>query len=188
MISNKVNHKMYIGQTRQRLQTRFSQHMCPNSACKALRNAVRKYGRDSFEVLKLTTAATQEEADHLEMLWIRLTHSDNPKYGYNQTSGGSGNAMAFTDDVKRKMSESRKGSGNSFYGRKHTDESRKRMRESHAGQIHYWQEKRVVCIETGKEFKSITEAAKATGLNRTKIGDVCRGDRKSTGGTHWRFA
>lgn len=187
MITNLVNSKVYIGQTKQRLQTRFSQHLCPNSSCKALRAAVRKYGRESFEILKLTTAETQEEADELERKWIRWTRANNPKYGYNQTDGGRGNGAAFNDEVKRNMSISRRGSGNSFYGKKHSEDSLRMMRESHAGQRHYWQEKAVVCIDTGERFQSITEAAKAKGLNRGKIGDVCRGARKSTGGTHWRY-
>ena len=187
-ITNLVNHKVYIGQTKQRLQARFSQHLCPNSACKALRAAVKKYGRENFELLKLTTAATQEEADALERLWIRLCRSNNPKYGYNQTDGGRGNGMVFNDEVREKMSRQRMGEGNSFYGRHHSEESKQRMRESHVGQRHPWLEKSVICTDTGEVFESIKEAAEAKGVNAGKIGDVCRGARKSTGGTHWRYA
>lgn len=187
-ITNLVNHKVYIGQTKQRLQTRFSQHLCPRSACKALRAAVKKYGRHNFELMKITTAETQEEANKLEKLWIRLYKSNNPKYGYNQTDGGQGNGIGFTDEVRARMSKQRTGEGNSFYGRHHSEESKQRMRESHAGQRHYWQEKPVICTDTGEMFGSIKEAAEAKGVNSSKIGDVCRGDRKSTGGTHWRYA
>ena len=43
-------------------------------------------------------------------------------------------------------------------------------------------------MPTGEMFGSIKEAAEAKGVNSSKIGDVCRGGRKSTGGTHWRYA
>jgi len=187
-ITNLINHKVYIGQTKQRLQTRFSQHLCPRSACGALRAAVNKYGKENFELMKITTAATQEEADMLERLWIRLYRSNDPKRGYNQTDGGRGNGIGFTDEVKTRMSHERVGARNPFYGKHHSEESKRKMHESHAGQRHYWQEKPVVCIDTGELFESIKEAALAKGLNSGKIGDVCRGARKSTGGTYWRYA
>lgn len=188
MITNLKNGKVYIGQTKQRLQTRFSQHMTPTSACKGLRAAVKKHGRNSFQIMKLTTAKTQKQADSLEKLWIWLTRSDNPKYGYNRTRGGSGNGIAFNSDIRQSMSEQRKGKGNSFYGKHHTKDAKDRMSAAHIGKECPWKRKRVICTDTGEEYESIKEAAEAKGVNASKIGDVCRGARKSTGGTHWRYA
>ena len=48
-------------------------------------------------------------------------------------------------------------------------------------------EKKVICVETGREYDSVTKAAKATGILKARISAVCRGDRKTTGGFHWSF-
>jgi hypothetical protein len=37
------------------------------------------------------------------------------------------------------------------------------------------------------EFKSVSEASKLTGCNKTGIGKVCRRERKSCGGYLWRY-
>lgn len=45
----------------------------------------------------------------------------------------------------------------------------------------------VRCIDTGEIYKTLTEAAHATGVNSSKITSVCRGRRKSTGGYRWEY-
>ena len=45
----------------------------------------------------------------------------------------------------------------------------------------------VRCVETGEVFASLTEAAKAKGINSSKITSVCKGTRKTTGGLHWEY-
>lgn len=45
----------------------------------------------------------------------------------------------------------------------------------------------VVCVETGVEYFSASEAARQTGCSRTKITACCSGRRKSTGGFHWKY-
>ena len=47
--------------------------------------------------------------------------------------------------------------------------------------------KQVMCIETGEKFESITSAYKKMKLNSTKIGMVCRGVRKHTGGYTFKY-
>jgi hypothetical protein len=37
------------------------------------------------------------------------------------------------------------------------------------------------------EYKSVSEASKLTGCNRTSIAKVCRGERKSCGGYNWKY-
>lgn len=49
-------------------------------------------------------------------------------------------------------------------------------------------EKKIICIETGVIYESGTKAAKALGLQKSKISLCCNGKRKTTGGLHWRFA
>lgn len=47
--------------------------------------------------------------------------------------------------------------------------------------------KKVVCIETNKIYTSIKEAAKDTNTFDGHITKVCKGERKTTGGFHWRY-
>lgn len=47
--------------------------------------------------------------------------------------------------------------------------------------------KPVICLDSGEIYHSAAEAARQTGLERTKISACCRGERKSTKGTHWAF-
>ena len=47
--------------------------------------------------------------------------------------------------------------------------------------------KKVICVETGQIFRTITEAAEKMNLNYARISDVCRGKRKTTGGYHFEY-
>lgn len=46
----------------------------------------------------------------------------------------------------------------------------------------------VVCLDTGAEYSSITEAAHATGSKAEKILTCCKGQRKKTNGLRWAYA
>lgn len=48
-------------------------------------------------------------------------------------------------------------------------------------------EKMVYCPELNKVFSSATDAAKQLGLNQGHISHCCLGDRKTTGGYHFRY-
>lgn len=47
--------------------------------------------------------------------------------------------------------------------------------------------KAVINIDTGKKYDSLKIAEKETGINKTCIGNVCRGKQKTAGGYHWQF-
>lgn len=49
------------------------------------------------------------------------------------------------------------------------------------------QSKRVLCVETGEVFESISDAHRKTEVNLGHISAVCRGERKTAGRFHWRF-
>lgn len=60
----------------------------------------------------------------------------------------------------------------------------------HEGTHHYdgWNNKAVVCIETGEEFESYRAAARKIGITSSgKIGDACKDSTKTCGGYHWRY-
>lgn len=83
----------------------------------------------------------------------------------------------------------RHGSQNPMYGKKHTEESKEKMRKS---QLELKNKNRipVICIETGVIYTSSYDASRKTGISQSSIAGCCRHEkhRKTAGGYHWRFA
>ncbi len=46
----------------------------------------------------------------------------------------------------------------------------------------------VVCVETGIEYKSLTEAAKMESIHESNINKALRGVQRTAGGYHWRYS
>lgn len=86
---NRINGKIYIGQTRQkRLTARWSAG-AGYVGCPHFNSAIKKYGWENFEHTILKTGLTKEEADAYEKLYISFFSSNDPKYGYNIQKGGA---------------------------------------------------------------------------------------------------
>lgn len=47
--------------------------------------------------------------------------------------------------------------------------------------------KKVLCVETGVTYNSISDAAKSIGVSFTAVSNVCNGKQKTSGGYHWQF-
>lgn len=100
-IENKVNGKVYIGQSvdidrRQREHMRaLNKSVHTNSY---LQNAWNKYGAEqfAFEVLE---ECDLNSLDDREMYWINTYDSFNRNMGYNRTLGGDGNRLFSADTV-----------------------------------------------------------------------------------------
>lgn len=105
--TNKINNKIYIGQTTNSLTRRKTNHYAAARTKKDtlfFHKAIRKYGEDNFiwEVLK--QADTREELNELECFYIKQYNSNNSEYGYNMTAGGdshSEQSQNFWDDDER---------------------------------------------------------------------------------------
>lgn len=82
---NKINGKIYVGQTNQTVSKRWSQGYDHNEH---FTNAIKKYGWDGFEHIILEDNLTMEEADYLEYLYIEEWDLLNPEKGYNKVAGG----------------------------------------------------------------------------------------------------
>lgn len=93
-VTNKVNNKVYIGQTRYTVEFRWKQHIHKQDNCH-FHNAIRKWGIDNFIV------ETLEKCD-VDLLNSReifyIAKYDSYKSGYNSTIGGDDNRrLIFTD-------------------------------------------------------------------------------------------
>lgn len=89
-LTNNINNKIYVGQTTNSLEKRFSWHCAPS----ALKNnmliskAINKYGRESFKTEILEECLSIDQMNKREVYWIRHLDSGNNKVGYNIKLGG----------------------------------------------------------------------------------------------------
>jgi len=106
MLENKINGKIYIGLTTRPIQKRFKQHQTgENIRCRAIYNAIQKYGWGNFE--KDWYECPDEDLNFDEELLVREMGALVPN-GYNLKEGG-GSRGKMSDETKRKMSESQRG-------------------------------------------------------------------------------
>lgn len=114
-IKNKKNGKRYIGQhVGLDLQKYWNHNVYlaehGYQGKRLLYRAIRKYGRDAFEVKVLVLTDTKEETDFCEISLIGLFESTNPDKGYNITAGGGGSlGVKMSNETRAKMSKSRLG-------------------------------------------------------------------------------
>lgn len=140
LISNMVNGKLYVGKTKRTLKLRWRWHVYDSKKLnhiQPLAHAIRKYGASSFVIGTIGTANTAEEWSALECHFIALFRSQDRKRGYNVTAGGEGCAGWIPSKrFRQRLSETRKGSLHPMFGKKHSQETRDMMRESHTGKPH----------------------------------------------------
>lgn len=141
MIRNKINNKVYIGQS-VNLKDRIAHHKSSlrhnrhdNSY---LQRSWNKYHEENFEFSILEECESEDELDELERKYILEYDSMNHDHGYNFDSGGSLNKH-MSEDVKRRLSEMKKGKRTGplcyFYGKhiKHTEEFKRKLSERMSG-------------------------------------------------------
>jgi group I intron endonuclease len=104
-LTNKINGKVYIGQTVQELEKRFKAHY-KHKANTYIKNAILYYGVDNFEREVIDTATNIEELNEKEAYWIFYYHSTDRQKGYNRESGGKNYTV--NDETRKLMSEAHK--------------------------------------------------------------------------------
>ena len=196
-ITNITNGKIYIGQTRQRLQDRWADHKKNFTKLQdkmAIHYAMFKYGPDNFtleEIEKCDNALLDER----EIYWISFYHSYNN--GYNNTIGGSdgikidynkifelwqdGNNL---EDISKKMNIDRHAAAKAL---KSFDITELEIKTRALGRP-------VIQYTTKGEFvaryDSISEAGRIAGQtdNPSCIRSACVGTNVSAYGFLWKYA
>lgn len=81
-----VTGKLYVGQTKQKLQVRFRSHLREETY---IGRAMRKYGIENFTVEVIEECYSREQLNERECYWIVKLNCKRP-HGYNLTDGGEG--------------------------------------------------------------------------------------------------
>jgi len=143
LITNTINGKKYVGQTKTKIMRRWSAHKRDSKRVDNLfYRAIRKYGPDAFEVVLLEDWETQEEVNDAETWWIKILDTQNSEFGYNIKPGGGKGPLP--ESVKQNISkahlkrfednpELREQRGLINRGRKFSDEARENMSKGHLG-------------------------------------------------------
>jgi group I intron endonuclease len=143
-IRNKQTGKCYIGETKHPdPYERWKQHIrnaTRNKGCPALRDAIGKYGVESF-VFEILIFCFEEDRFKYEMEYIAKYNSMAPN-GYNLTRGGEG--------------------GPAFLGKKHSKESIEKIKASLKKVVTTEEYKRKMSEKAKKQFESPEARKKAS--------------------------
>lgn len=98
-------------------------------------NVIQKYKWNNIEHYIIAEHLTESEAKEFEKILINKLKCNlyKNKYGYNMTDGGDGTLgkfMSKTEKEKRRKKYS--GKGNPYYGKKHTEETKRKISKHHA--------------------------------------------------------
>jgi hypothetical protein len=176
LIKNKESEKIvYVGLTSQALSMRFSQHV-----------SSKKLNKNHYKIELVQDYLTLDEAVILEELLIIQYNTRIDGFNISPKSINS-YSNEHSEEQKLKWSEERKGKKVSEEHAAKNRIARLGHKNSKEHQDKIIRPKPVMCLETGKVYKSAREAAKALNLCYSKISLVCTGKRKSTGGLHFKF-
>lgn len=202
------NNKYYIGITKQSIQKRWKYSYGYKSQTLFWR-AIQKYGWENIKHIVIAENLSHDDACKKEIELIAKYQSNNPKYGYNRTSGGDGTCNfshknPHSEEWKRKISIANT-------GKKRTDEAKQKMRNAKLGT--HWSEERKEnysksqklkgarptdeCIKASNEarrisicvydkeqnligkFNSLTEAAKELNISVSYVSLLLAGNKHS---------
>lgn len=194
-ITNKVNGKSYIGKTERTIQRRFQEHCHEayeeRSYDRPLYRAIRKYGKENFEVTELEQT---DQAEEREIYWINFykTYGAN---GYNATKGGDGTHYLDYELIIKTYNEIRsaaKVAEKLKIDQKHV----LKIIEEHGDTIYSNIENAKIAVamldkdteEILQIFPSIRDAERFVKCKgRGHISAVCKGKRKTAMGYKWKY-
>lgn len=113
-ITNSINGKLYIGQTRKTIKERFQVHIknAQKHINRYLYDAMNKYGYDNF-IPSLIEECEDSLLDEREIYWIAFYNTTDKNIGYNMTIGGDGGDTWTNNphkkETSKKISENNKG-------------------------------------------------------------------------------
>ena len=180
--TNKINGKIYIGQTCRTMEKRAGYQGHKYKGCPKFWNAIQKYGWDNFIPEVIAEGLSSSEASKMEVYCIKKYDSIN--CGYNILEDNIEFSDKYRDEMSRavkssplneeriqNLKEKMKGVRNPFYGKHHTEESKEKMRAAKVGKKLTEEHKRKISESNNRPFlgKHHTEESKEK-MRAAKIG------------------
>ena len=187
--------KVYIGITKHKNPKERWERGLGYKRAGVFRHAIQKYGWDNIKHEVLLKNISESEAKYAEQYlirWYKIHH-----ISYNVTDGGDGcvgrepwnKGVPCSDETKKKIGEANRGSNNYWWHREVSDEHRKKISEAKKG-IATKVCKVIQLTLSGdfvKKWNSMSDAARALGLDPSRISACCRGKRNKHGNYKWRY-
>lgn len=135
-ITNKINGKIYIGWTSNNPKKRWYQHyqdafQGDGSKKRHLHYSMVKHGYDKFKFEVIYQSSNYKHSQEMECHFIKSFNSFKRESGYNLSFGGESNL--WTKERKEEWGKRHKGEGNAFFGKSHSEETKKRLSEQRRG-------------------------------------------------------
>jgi group I intron endonuclease len=206
-IVNKIDNKIYIGQTIHDCETRWKHHQSKGSNCRYLSSVIKKYGVDNFE-FKLVCITFDNKLDEMEIDYIKQYNCLVPN-GYNLRLGG--NSGRHNIETKQKISDTlktkfangmipskpqlgkphnkitKKKISDRLKGRKVSKESREKGIET----LRMKRNRKIIQLDIHgnrlNEFDSCKEAGEYVGTSKSNISMCCHGKAKTSKGYIWKY-
>lgn len=193
-ITNKVNGKVYIGQTRNLIEHRWQHHLYKGrnpdrpDTNYPLYRAMRKYGLENFSISQVEEVDNQF-LDERECYWIQFENSLTPN-GYNCDLGGKGVSRFNHEEILKYYFEvaMENAEETSRYFNCSPQTVLKILEtKGLEGQGRY-QKILQISLKDGsiiKEFNSLITAEKELGIGHTQLWSAVNGQAKTAGGYAW---
>jgi group I intron endonuclease len=170
LITNLLNLKQYVGITKFSIEERFLQHIKKGFL---LTEAIQKYGKDKFSIELIVEVESPDRAYELEQHYIKKYNTKAPN-GYNLTDGGDGIfGWEPSEEYRKECSERIKQLHNEkkvgMYGKKHTEETKKKMSDAAKGKEKPWLSGRKISEETKEKISQSNKGKKLSEETKQKI-------------------
>ena len=203
--------RLYVGKTHD-LRKRVNAYKCDvrkNRKDLKLHNSLRKYGWDAH-ILEVIEEVEDAMLDEREIYWIAElnTYCYKNSRGLNMTLGGDGQRSTWMHDLERRRKQSKvfSGAGNPFYGKTHTEETRRKLakvmseRNKKQGiKIPEWGaekgrdtiRRKILCYDLQgnfvKEYKSLSAASDELKIHHSTISDSLQKRKSQAKGYVFRY-
>src|SRR5690554_1879638 len=205
---NVENGWVYIGSTTSTVEKRQQDHLQKANQGQGhyFQEAIATYGPEAFVWEQIDTASTINELASKEKQYIREYNSKEE--GYNQDAGGGFKKLVYQYNLEGKLINTYNELQDAANA---VNVDKRSISAACLGKIktcknYYWSydlldeyipiidyrlrkvkqlDSQLFIINT---YKSISEASKLTGVNKSCIAKCCRGERKSAGGYTWKYS
>lgn len=210
-ITNKLNGKAYIGKTLNNVETRWQQHIRESnkeiSSERPLYRAIRKYGVKNF-IVEILEEVSEDVVNEKEIFWIN--YYNTYQKGYNATKGGDGKSFldfekiindynslknmrevaklnnCSIDSVSKILARSSIPTLSGGEATKNTHGKKIDMLDKNTQEVllSFLTQADAARYVMENKYSNIADLRAAVG----RIGQVCRGNRKTFAGFKWRYS